>query len=170
MPEQPDQTEQVRILQRAEDTVPAAVELIASARRSLCIFSFFPPAPACFNAVEFTDVLRHQAVHEQRLQCRLLLPPAATWRQNCPQLTQLIERLSAIELRTPPSSEPTDQAEFGQSFLIADERAVLLMKDPRRCLGEFNADDPLGAKRLMDFFNPLWEKSQLDLELRRLGI
>ena len=161
---------QTRVLQGPEDTVPACAELIASARRSLCIFSFVSPAPALFNASEFIDTLRHQAVHEHRLQSQLLLPSATSWRQHCPQLTQLIERLSAIELRTPPRDEPTDQAEFGQNFFIADERAVLFLKDPRRCIGEFNPNDSLGARRLMDFFNPLWEKSQADLELRRLGI
>lgn len=168
MPEHSDHLPEYS-LETPQDTVAAAVELIASARRSLCIFCPLLP-PVLFNTAEFNDALRHQLLQEPRLQSLMLAPPAKTWRQNCPQLTQLVERLSALELRTPPADELADRKESGQIFLIADRKAVMLLTDPRRCIGLFNSAAELEARKLLDFFSPLWEKSQMDTELRRLGI
>jgi len=168
MPEQSAQS----VTQQLDDpdqTLAAAIELIGSAQRALYLYC--PQlAPALFNATEFVDALRQQAIQATRLHGLLLLPPASGCRQECPRFAALIERLSALELRTPPDDEATDKAEFGQGFLIADSKAILLMKDPRRCMGQFSMDDALTVRRLLDFFNPLWEKSQADAELRRLGL
>ena len=168
MPEHSDLLPE-RSLETPQDAVTAAVELIASARRSLCVFCPLLP-PVLFNATEFNDILRHQLLQEPRLHSFILAPPAKNWRQACPQLTQLVERLSSLELRTPPADELTDRKESSQIFLIADKKAVMLLTDPRRCVGLFNAAAELEARKLLDFFNPLWEKSQTDTELRRLGI
>ena len=158
-----------RNLENPQEAVAAAVELIGSARRSLYFFCSLLP-PALFNATEFNDALRSQLIHETRLRCFMLMQPIASWRQVCPQLSQLIERLSTLELRITHADEPRDKAEFGQVFLIADSKVVLLLKDPRRCIGQFCSDDALQVRKLLSFFNPLWEKSQVDIELRRLGI
>ncbi|MCB1809567.1 MAG: hypothetical protein KDJ99_31695, partial [Candidatus Competibacteraceae bacterium] len=99
-----------RSLETPQDAVAAAVELITSARRSLYVFCPLLP-PVLFNAVEFNGALRHQLLQEPRLQSLMLAPPAKNWRQACPQLTQLVERLSALELRTPPADELADRKE-----------------------------------------------------------
>lgn len=157
-------------IESAEQAVGAAVEVIQFAHRSLDIFTLAPPSTALFAASEVIDAFRQQAIHEHRLQCRLLLPAASSWRQSCAQLVQLLERLSTFQLRIPSIEDAGEQSESSYCFWIADQRAVLLLKDPVRLIGEFNADDPLTARKLNEFFTPLWEKSQSDIELRHLGI
>jgi hypothetical protein len=93
------------------------------------------------------------------------------WRNDCPGLVRLGERLTtALILRTPNREETPDRPELGQAFAIADERALLRFSDPRRLLGTYEPQPSERMKELLELFRSLWDRAQPDLDLQRLGI
>ena len=82
-----------------------------------------------------------------------VLPPARDWRNGCPGLVRLGERLtSALVLRTPNRHELPDRPGLGQAFMIADERALLRFSDPRRLAGVYEPQPSERMKELLELF------------------
>lgn len=157
-------------LDGAEDVRRAAVALIGSVRRHLHLYTPHID-PRLFEDVEVIDAIRSQIVQQPRTRFYFILPPAAEWRRDCPGLLRLSERLSsALELRTLAKDEPRERPEFGQAFFIADQAALLLLTDPRRLVGSHDQQGAAKTRELINFFMEIWEKSQPDPELRRLGL
>lgn len=152
-----------------EDSVPALADIISNARRELCIYTPIIQ-PGLYDAPDVAAALRQAIISSDRLQVRLLLPETRSWRHSCSHLSNLIERLSAIELRHLPPTEPCEEAEFALAIVIADEQAMLRHTDPRRCIGKYHASGSADARRLLGFFKTYWELSLRDTELRPLGI
>lgn len=145
-------------------------ELLLGVRRQLCLYT---PVLAIgvYDRPELAEQLRQLVLGKPRLNVRLLLPPAGQWRGRCPQLARSIEQLSGLALRVLPPNHPHDQAEYAYGFALADQRKLLLLNDPRRCLGSFHPNSGgLRARDLQSFFDTLWEQGQPDVELRKLGI
>jgi hypothetical protein len=86
-------------------------------------------------------------------------------------LARLSERLTTtLILRTPNRQEMPDQPELGQGFWIADDRALLHFSDPRRLLGRYQPEPTERTKELLDLFREVWNRAQVDPDLRHLGI
>ena len=80
---------------------------------------------------------------------------------------ELARRLSTyIELRKPHD----DHRNLIESFLVADERAVLYRKEADRFEGYADLDNPLEARRLLRTFDEIWQRANPDSEMRRLGL
>lgn len=150
------------------EAAEALIELLAVTRRQLLLYCPLL-APALFARPEIADGLRRLVVGQSRLQARMLLPPVVGWRSDCPVLAALIERLGALELRIPPRDEPDSRAEQHYGFVLADQRELLVLRDPRRCLG-YRSRGGAQLRELLTLFDTLWEKSRPDRELRRLAI
>jgi len=83
------------------------------------------------------------------------------------RLLELARRLvSKIEIRLVPGELADDQ----RTYVLADERALLLLPDGTEYQGFSNAYDPVEASRLVERFDQLWERSQRDPELRTLSL
>ncbi len=155
-------------LDGADETAAALIDLLAATRRQLILYSPLVPA-ALFARYEIGDSLRRLIVGQPRLQARLLLPPVRDWRAQCPTLAALIDRLGALELRIAPRDDADSQAEQRYGFVVADQRELLVLTDPRRCIG-YRSSGGTQARELLTLFNRLWEMSRPDQELRKLGI
>ena len=153
------------------ESLETALALIENARREVRIYTPYLH-PHLYGATELSATLGRRVSHQPRIQCRMILPKATVWRRNCAPLSEIVERLSALQLRTWPSHEPRERAEFSQGFLLADQDAMLLHSDPPRCSGFYRRQSGIGAdiKHLVSFFDEIWERSEPDVELRRLGI
>ena len=155
-------------LSDAASATSALTDLLAATRRQLFLYSPLVPT-ALFARPEVADALRRLIVEQPRVQVRMLLPPVRDWRADCPTLAGLIDRLGALELRIPPRDDTDSQAEQHYGFVVADQRNLLVLTDPRRCIG-YRGSGGIRARELLNLFNALWERSQPDRELRKLGI
>lgn len=153
-----------------ENAAGALDELLSGTARQLCLYTPVLAA-GVYDRPELAERLRQLVLGQPRLEVRLLLPPASRWRARCPQLVRTIEQLSGLALRVLPADHPHDQPEYAYGFALADRRKLLMLTDPRRCLGSFYPNSGgLRARDLQTFFDTLWEQAQPDIELRKLGI
>jgi hypothetical protein len=127
--------------------------------------------PELYNDPEVLAAIRNRVVSQPRVRLHLVLPPARDWRNACPGLVRLGERLTtALILRTPNRQETPDRPELGQAFAITDERALLRFNDPRRLFGVYEPRPTEQMKELLELFVNVWSRAQADPDLRWLGI
>ena len=161
---------EIILLNSLEEVHGAMLALLAATQRSLHLYTPHLD-PRLYNDSQVLDTIRAQVSRQPRLRFYLLLPPAARWRSDCPQLLQLAERLtSALSLRTLAPEEARERQEFLQSFAIADQRSLLHQPDPRHFVGSYTASGSGKARELFNFFMEIWEKAAPDPELRRLHL
>lgn len=165
----PEETSPVA-LAGLDDSRRALLELIDGMRRVLYLYTPLV-RPELYNDPDVLAAIRNRVVGQPRIRFHLLLPPAKVWRNDCPGLVRLGERLTtALILRTPNREDTPDRPELGQAFAIADERALLRFSDPRRLLGAYEPQPSERMKELLELFRALWDRAQPDLDLQRLGI
>ena len=153
-----------------DDSRRALLELLDGMRRTLYLYAPLV-RPELYNDPEVLAAIRNRVVTQPKVCLQLLLPPARDWRNGCPGLVRLSERLTtALNLRTPNRQEIPDRPELGQAFAIADERALLHLADPRRLLGVYEPRPTERMKELLELFRAVWNRAQADPDLRWLGI
>ena len=152
------------------DSQGALLELLGDMRRTLVLYT--PVVrPDLYDDAEVIDAIRNRVVNQPKVRLHLVLPPAREWRSDCPRLARIAERLtSALLLRIPNRPEIPDRPELSQAFAIADERALLHFSDPRRLIGNYYPQPNERMKELSGLFHTIWDRSQTDPDLRRLGI
>jgi hypothetical protein len=158
------------LLNRLDDSRRALLELLEGMRRTLYLYTPLV-RPELYNDPDVLAAIRTRAVAQPKVRLHLLLPPAREWRNACPGLVRLGERLtSAVALRTPIPEEFPNRPELGQAFAIADEQALLHFSDPRRLVGGYTPQPTERMKELLELFRMLWNRAQADPDLQRLGI
>ncbi len=151
-----------------EDTRQALLALLEATHRSVHLYTPHLD-PRLYNDDQLLAALRACISRQPRLQCYFILPEAKLWRNACPRLLQLAERLpSVLHLRTLPEEEARERPELEQGFAIADQTALLHQADPRNGSGSHLPQASGKARELLHFFMEIWEKSVPDPELRRL--
>lgn len=157
-------------LHNIEDARQALLQLLEATRRSVHLYTPYVD-PRLYNDRQALDALRACIGRQPRLQCYFVLPEARLWRNDCPRLLALAERLTSIfHLRTLPEEEARDRPELSQGFVIADQGALLHQADPQNGVGSYQPRVSGQARELMHFFMEIWEKSIPDLNIRRLHI
>lgn len=165
-----DDRRATQTLNGVEDSRRAFLELLAAMRHN---FFLYTPLvrPELYNDADVLAAIRERVVNQSRLRLQWVLPPARGWRSGCPGLVRLSERLTtAFNLHTPNRHELPDRPELAQAFAIADERLLLHFSDPRRFIGVYEPQPTERMKELSELFREIWNRSQPDSELRRLGI
>ncbi|MCK7470324.1 MAG: hypothetical protein MZU95_05590 [Desulfomicrobium escambiense] len=153
-----------------DDSRRAFLGLLDGMRRMLYLYTPLV-RPELYNDPEVLAAIRNRVVNQPKVRLHLLLPPARDWRNGCPGLVRLGERLTtALILRTPNRQESPDRPELGQAFAIADDRTLLHFRDPRRLLGIYEPQPTERMKELLELFREIWNRAQADPDLRWLGI
>jgi len=153
-----------------DDSRRAFLGLLDGMRRMLYLYTPLV-RPELYNDPEVLAAIRNRVVNQPKVRLHLLLPPARDWRNGCPGLVRLGERLTtALILRTPNRQESPDRPELGQAFAIADDRTLLHFSDPRRLLGIYEPQPTERMKELLELFREIWNRAQADPDLRWLGI
>jgi len=163
-------TTETMLLNGLEDSRQALLAVLESVRQRL---DWYTPLldKRLYNDSQVIDTLRRRLIARPKLQVALLLPSAAGWRYDCPQLQALAERLSgAVEVRTLPAGEPRERPEFSQAFAIADETALWWQREPYHFSGSYHPDGSGTSWELLNFFRLIWDKSEPDIEMRRLPL
>ncbi|HRD66794.1 MAG TPA: hypothetical protein PKY50_11645 [Candidatus Competibacter sp.] len=158
------------VLDGLDDSRRALLDLLGGMRRTV---HWYTPLvrSELYNDPDVLAAIRDRVVSQPKVRLHLLLPPARDWRNACPGLVRLGERLTtALNLRTPDRQALPDRPELGQGFAIADERTLLHFSDPRRLLGIYEPRPTERMKELLELFRDVWNRSQADSDLRWLGI
>lgn len=158
--------EDSRPLASAEDFRRALIELLDDSRRSLCIFSEHLARPLYHDA-EVVDALSRYARRSRFVQVRILIRDSDPIVRQFHRLHHLAQRLSsAMEIRKVQASVDTPDWEFA----VADGRQLIVRDDRDQWLGNFEVDNPVRARKLLDVFEQDWPLAVPDGNLRRLLI
>ena len=98
----------ITTLDGVDDSRRAVLDLLDGMRRTLYLYTPLL-RPELYNDTEVLSAIRTCVVNQPKVRLQLVLPPARDWRNGCPGLVRLGERLtSALVLRTPNRHELPD--------------------------------------------------------------
>lgn len=144
----------------------AAVRVAACASRSLALLTR-DLDPQIYNNEPFLEEMRRVALAGRYARVRILVQDSARAAREGHRLVDLARRLPTyIELRKPHE----DHRNVIESFLVADEQALLYRKEADRYEGFADLDNAFEARRLLRTFDEIWNRATPDAEMRRLRI
>jgi predicted GNAT family N-acyltransferase len=143
----------------------AIIDLIATARRTILIFS--PNLDQALFAHEGSLLAISTLARRSRsAKVRVLVEDTKAIAEAAHPLLELARRLpSKIEMRRLP-----DDSVPRRSFVVVDHEAVWVQPDYDAYVGWSNLHDRVEARRLVDAFTELYERSTDDPELRLLSL
>jgi hypothetical protein len=155
-----------RRLETLADNREAAVAVAAVAKRGLALFSHDLEL-LLYDKDEFIHALQELAIRSRMSRIRVVsIDPGASVRAGH-RLVNLAQRFSSyIEVRR----ASRDHAGLAETYLVADEAALLYRPIATRYEGYADLHGPLRARELLKGFEGIWDKAEPDPEFRRLGI
>lgn len=154
------------VLATAEDTLAAAIEIGAVARRGLSILT--PDLePGIYDHERFLQIVKHLVLSKRYARVRVLIsePHRAVRPGN--RLVGLGRRLNTyIEFR----NVHDDFGEHREAFLLADDVALLYRINHKRQEGIADTYEPAVARRYLALFEEIWVASENSRELRQLRV
>jgi hypothetical protein len=144
----------------------AAVAVAAVAKRELALFSRDLEIPL-YDKDEFIRTVQELATRSRMSRIRIVCIDAGPSIRAGHRLVGLAQRFSSyIEVR----QASHDHASLAETFMVADEAAVLYRPIFTRYEGYADVHAPLEARKFLKQFAEIWEKAEPDPEFRRLGI
>jgi hypothetical protein len=153
-------------LETLADNRASATAVAAVAKRELALFSH-DLEPLLYDKDEFISVVQALATRSRMSRIRIVcIDPGASIRVGH-RIVGLTQRFSSyMEVRRASH----DHAQLAETFLVADEEAVLFRPIATRYEGFADLHAPLEARKYLKQFADIWEKAEPDPEFRRLGI
>jgi len=154
------------VLATLEDTLAAAIEVAAVARRGLSILT--PDLePGVYDHERFLEIVKHLILSKRFARVRVLISdPQRTIRLGN-RLVGLGRRLNTyIEFR----NVNPDYREHREAFLLADDVALLYRINHARWEGIADTYEPAVARRYLNLFEEIWAASENSRELRQLRV
>jgi len=154
------------ILANLEDTLAAAIEVAAVARRGLSILT--PDLePGVYDHERFLEIVKHLILSKRFARVRVLISdPQRTIRLGN-RLVGLGRRLNTyIEFR----NVNPDYRDHREAFLLADDVALLYRINHARWEGIADTYEPAVARRYLNLFEEIWAASENSRELRQLRV
>jgi len=144
----------------------AVAALIESARRTVIILSATLD-PGVFAAPQTLSAISALARRSRSAHVRILVEDTKAIASDNHPLLQLAQRLpSKVAMRR----LPTDASPPRTSFVVVDEIGIWIQPDKSVYVGWSNPNDRVEARRLVDQFVWLYERSSDDPELRLLSL
>jgi hypothetical protein len=123
--------------------------------------------PQVLGTDEFIEAVRKVAMAGRYARVRILVQDSRRAVAEGHKLIELARRLSSfIEMRNPNA----EHSKIIESFIVADERALMFRKEADRYEGYADTDNPLEARQKLKQFEEMWGRAVPDPELRRLGV
>lgn len=143
-----------------------AVAVAAVAKRELALFSH-DLEPLLYDKDDFIQTVQALVTRSRMSRIRIVcIDPGASIRAGH-RLVAVAQRFSSyMEVRRACK----DHSQLTETFLVADEEAVLFRPIASRYEGYADVHAPLEARKFLKQFNDIWEKAEPDPEFRRLGI
>lgn len=154
------------ILKSLADNRQASVAVATLAKRELVLFSR-DLEPLLYDQQEFISVVQVLATRSRMSRIRIVsIDPGPAIRAGH-RLVQLVQRFSSyIEARR----ASRDHQELTDTFLVADEVALLYRPLATRYEGYYDVHAPMEARQKLRVFDDIWEQAEPDPEFRQLGI
>jgi len=154
---------EIELLTRAE-TRHATELMVGQTQTSLDIISR-DLDPFLYDRETFLDLLSRLCLRNRQARIRFLVQDPATPIKKNHRLIELGRKLSSsIEFRQPHQ----DYQYFNAACLIADRCGLIHRSLADRFEGTANFYAPVAARRELDFFTEVWERSESHPEFRRL--
>ncbi|MFI4968315.1 MAG: hypothetical protein ACHQAU_06255 [Gammaproteobacteria bacterium] len=155
-----------RRLETLADNRQGAVAVAAVAKRELLLFSH-DLEPLLYDKEDFLKVVQALATRSRMSRIRIVCKdPGASVRAGH-RLVGMVQRFSSyMEVRR--ASREYEQ--LTETFLVADEEALLFRPLATVYEGYADTHSPLEARKYLRQFGDIWEKAEPDPEFRRLGI
>jgi hypothetical protein len=154
---------EIELLTRSE-TRHASDLMVSQVQSSLEVFSR-DLDPFLYDRAAFVDALSRLCLTNRKARIRFLVQEPLAAIHNCQRLVELGRRLSSsIEFRQPHA----DYRQYNEAFMVADQCGFIHRPFADRFEGVVNFYDPIEARRKLDFFTEVWERSEPHPEFRRL--
>lgn len=148
------------------DNQAAAIEVAQLARRQLNLLSY-DLEPQIYNTEAFIEAVRAVATSGRYARVRILVQDSRRAVKEGHRLIELNRRLSSfIDIHRPHLSD----AKVIESYLLADETALLYRKQADRYEGFVDTDNPFETRQRLREFEDIWSRSTEDPDMRRLKI
>ncbi|HEY1771724.1 MAG TPA: hypothetical protein VGH91_00880 [Gammaproteobacteria bacterium] len=153
-------------LETLADNRAGAVAVATVAKRELALFSH-DLEPLLYDKDEFISAVQALATRSRMSRIRIVsIDPGAAVRAGH-RLIAVAQRFSSyVEVRR----ASRDHAQLAETFLVADEEAMLFRPIATRYEGFADVHAPLQARQYLRQFGDIWEQAEPDPEFRRLGI
>ena len=154
------------ILKSLAENRQAAVAVAAVAKRELVLFSR-DLEPLLYDQQDFITVVQALATRSRMSRIRIVsVDPGPAIRAGH-RLVHLVQRFSSyMEARR----ASRDHQELTETFLVADDVALLYRPLVTRYEGYSDVHAPMEARQKLQLFDDIWEQAEPDPEFRRLGI
>jgi hypothetical protein len=150
-----------------EQALAETLALIGDAKRELCIYTRVLD-PELFENEAVLEALKRVAISGRGAGIRILVqdPRAVATRGH--RLLPLAQRLTSVfALRTPVQD---DDLQYPSAFLINDVRGYYFRVLGNRFEGEAVNYAPGRHAQLLEYFDRVWERSEVSEDLRQLSL
>ena len=160
------ESETFRRLENLGDNREASAAVASAAKRELALFSR-DLEPLIYDSEPFLMAVQALAARSRMSRIRVVsIDPGPAIRAGH-RLIALAQRFSSyIEIRR----ASRDHADLAETFLVADEVALLYRPVSSRYEGYVDLYAPPAARLCLKTFAGIWEAAEPDPEFRRLGI
>ncbi|MFI4922073.1 MAG: acyltransferase [Gammaproteobacteria bacterium] len=154
------------VLQGLVDNRLGSVAVAKLAKRELTLFSRDLES-LLYDQQEFMAIVQALATRSRMSRIRVATIDAGPAVRAGHRLVNLAQRFSSyIEVRR----ASRDHENVTETFLVADDTALLYRPLATRYEGYYDLHAPLEARQKLRLFDDIWEQAEPDPEFRRLGI
>jgi predicted GNAT family N-acyltransferase len=166
-PKPRDALVEIAEFQNLADTVSASVELIAKARRQICIYS--PDLEhILYGRADVIEALKQFAINSQGGNVLIIVQDTLATRSQPHSLIDLAQRLSsAFLLRTPIEA---DDLQYPSAYLVNDRDGYLFRQQNSQYRGVWSPTMPARNRQLTEEFDRVWQRCRPCTEFRALGL
>jgi len=122
---------------------------------------------AIFDTADFMEAIKQLSISSKFSKIRILIKDSEPMTKHGHRIIELIQQLtSSLEVRK--ISE--DYKSYNEAFSLYDGKGVIYLYHADRYDGFANFNRPRLGTELTNFFNEVWNHSEVDINLRRLHI
>ncbi|MFK7888620.1 MAG: hypothetical protein AB8G16_17310 [Gammaproteobacteria bacterium] len=154
------------VFDTSDDARNALYDVARAGRRSICLFT--PDLePEQFSRLEFMDIIKNLILTHKFARVRVLVKSPMRCVREGHRLVELARRFSSfLEIREVHS----DYRGRADTFLVADQNAVIYRANASRFEGIADTHSPTIALHYLEFFETAWNRSTASTELRQLHL
>ncbi|MHB8679254.1 MAG: GNAT family N-acetyltransferase [Rudaea sp.] len=150
-----------------EQALTETLRLIGEAKRELCIYTRALD-PDLFESETVLEALKRVAISGRGASIRILVQDPRAVAARGHRLLPLAQRLTSVfVLRTPVQD---DDLQYPSAFLLNDVRGYYFRVLGNRFEGEAVNYAPGRHAQLLEYFNQVWERSEISEDLRQLAL